>query len=372
MSRPTEPSIDAPIFIVGNVHSGTTLLRNILARNASLFVSRGETRFFAYLPMIRHRYPDLTDDDTLRAFVVYIVRIICTKKVGLVHFDAGKFADDFLGDCAFTAGQVEAIYHEAKAIRHHRRLFPFVFDRLTALAGKERWLEKTPKHLFHIDDIMDVIPDARIVEMVRDPRDILISRAKRRSEDWIGRFDVEVQAIKRLHGGVDPLWDTLGWKSAVRAGDNGRYKYPRQVMRVRYEDLVSDPQTWVSAVCDFLDLTFRPEMIDVSWYNATARKNAPKGIGTGAVGKWQRELDPAAIAVCQWLSRREINCLGYASVPTTPTMVTKIPIIFAKSGRNLLSRFYKRWQLGGSRFILSLLNNYWKRIGKLTGGTFAR
>src|SRR3954454_7289203 len=64
-----------PILVMGYMHSGTTLLRNVLGGHGAVFVVPGETKFFQKLPAFRRRYPDLRDDATLSDFVGFVVDI---------------------------------------------------------------------------------------------------------------------------------------------------------------------------------------------------------------------------------------------------------------------------------------------------------
>jgi hypothetical protein len=66
------------IFIVGHIHSGTTLLQQIIGRNPSVFISGGETRYFSNLETIRKRYTNLDDDHVLRGYLTYLLRVINT------------------------------------------------------------------------------------------------------------------------------------------------------------------------------------------------------------------------------------------------------------------------------------------------------
>jgi hypothetical protein len=53
------------------------------------------------------------------------------------------------------------------------------FDRLAIAAGKRRWVEKTLKHILHIGRILKWCPDAKIVLLMRDGRDVAYSIKKR-------------------------------------------------------------------------------------------------------------------------------------------------------------------------------------------------
>jgi len=50
------------------------------------------------------------------------------------------------------------------------------------------------------------------------------------------------------------------WYESVRSVRDFRTKNPSKVMNVRYEDLVSNAKKVTERVCDFLDVTFAPNM----------------------------------------------------------------------------------------------------------------
>lgn len=50
-----------PICIVGYMHSGTTLLFNVLRGHASIYTAAPETKFFEVLPRLKRRFVDLGD-----------------------------------------------------------------------------------------------------------------------------------------------------------------------------------------------------------------------------------------------------------------------------------------------------------------------
>jgi hypothetical protein len=106
--------------------------------------------------------------------------------------------------------------------------------RLKALVqGKGRWVEKTPNHVRKIERIFSIFPNARIILMIRDGRDVVCSLKKRK-----GEFDEFEKAVLRW------LNDNLEGKS---------YWFHPSVKLIRLEELVKNPQALLKEVCDFLD-----------------------------------------------------------------------------------------------------------------------
>jgi hypothetical protein len=155
------------------------------------------------------------------------------------------------------------------------------------LHGKPRWADKTPYYVGEIDRVKRVFPEARIVNLVRDGRDVALS-------------------LLRVPFGPSNVWAAARqWRAAVDAGDAAQARYGDDVLTVRYEDLVADPDAVVRAVCSFCEIAYAPEMLAIE--ESAAGKLAAgqegwfselfAGIGTGSVGKWRTQMTAAQRAV---------------------------------------------------------------------------
>lgn len=348
-----------PIFVVGSVHSGTTLLRRIFDKYSTLYVVAGETQLYQNLPLHRRRFPNLDDDSMLKEYITHVAKVARTS-FGRVHnrSDASTKLEEF----GLTPDNIEQIFEDAKHVRNHLKLIGLVFDHITRITGKERWMEKTPSHLLHIDKILHAIPEAQIIELVRDPRDVLASKNSRQSKEWIEKRIKMFPAREKYlpyQVGYDSFWDSLTWKSAIQMGNQAKSKYPQNILRVRYEDLVTHPEKEVSRICDFLNLSYYPELLDVAWQNNTTKiaKENVQGIGTTSIGKGVRMLPLADIAICQRLTKSEMNTLNYEPAPITFNARLKIPFSLLKSGYELFARLYRRWRLGGFVYVKKIFMN---------------
>lgn len=353
--------LSKPIFVVGYMHSGTTLLRNILQRNTAVFSGGGETKYFDYLPIFRRTYPNLGDDLVLQNFIIFVVGIV---KNGYKFRSGGR---DRFKSTDISNEDLDALLTRARRNREHGAVFRAVFDHLAQMAGKTQWLEKTPTHVFHVDRIVRSIPNARFVEIVRDPRDILASKKTRRLTVWkTDRYKPEQKLIKHQEKAYDPFWDSLAWKSAIRAGWSAREKYPDRVLSIRYEDLVSDVEAKVLEICDFLKLEFQSEMLNVSpGIPAEWGRRRNSGVHADSIGRWQRVLKPAEVALCQWLVKGEMHRLGYSRAPSAFVDQAKIPFLILKSIFEFFQRLFRRWRLGGFSYFVNVLINYCKRFRTL-------
>ena len=113
--------------------------------------------------------------------------------------------------------------------------------------------------------ILQCFPGAKFVFQVRDPRDYLVSAHARKGK-WLGnKFGSNRHAMD--------IWraDQLGGLNALAHLGSER------VFFQRYEDLISNPEAVLSALCRFLGLDFEPAMLDFHKSNHAARLAEPGG-----------------------------------------------------------------------------------------------
>jgi hypothetical protein len=348
-----------PIFIVGYMHSGTTLLFNLVGNHTSVVSSGGETKFFEFLPIIRRNYPDLNDDQEFIEYLNYLSRII-------------RFGYYLKGDKRYRYANIgNDIIEEAKKRsndgRGYESSFFLVFTLLAESHGKSRWLEKTPTHIFHVDEIKKWAPSALFIEIVRDPRDILASKKTRKLTVWgSNRYSVEEKPWKHLEKSFDPFWDSLSWKSAIDAGIVAKGKYPETWLTIRYEDLVIEPEKQAREICDFLSLPYESKMIEVASRNSAEwGQKKEKGISNESVGRWKRVLSPEETAICQTLLKKDIGRFGYSLADIPRRVALKSLMLLPLSLFEFFDRLSKRYQMGGMAFVSNIFSNYFRRFIKI-------
>ena len=262
------------------------------------------------------------------------------------------------------------VISRAREERDHGTIFRIVANFLTRQAGKERWLEKTPTHIYHIDSIVRAVPDALFVEIIRDPRDILASKKTRRQTVWTKRYRLEQRSRKHLEKAFDPLWDSLAWKSAIYAGEKARTKYPQSCYTARYEDLVSQPAEVVQRICAFLDLPYDSRMLEIETRNSAdweKSSDTTNGITVHSVGRWQDVLSLSEVALCQQVTNQEMRTYRYKLASIPPKARLGILVLVLRSLVKFWIRIYRKWRLGGTGFVKAVFWNYRERLCKLLG-----
>lgn len=223
MQIPNRMHKPAPMpVIVGAPRSGTTLLRLMLDAHPDLAIPP-ETGFFSALPG-----PDGRCECTADWFMDFITNFPPSAPAW-ADFDVSQGA---LREC------VEALhpFDLADAFRCFYRLY-------AEQHSKPRWGDKTPTHALHIAAIARLLPEARIIHLIRDGRDAALS--------------------------VRPLWfapaqDFAGlaahWQHIVRTARSQAQECPHY-REVRYENLIREPERELTALCEYLDLPFDSAML---------------------------------------------------------------------------------------------------------------
>jgi len=110
--------------------------------------------------------------------------------------------------------------------------------------GARAWVEKTPKHLRNTSELFrEFGPETRVICMIRDPRSVYASRAKR----WHKGGWRDVRSFARRWSIDDQL--------------TARFERDPGFMVVRYEDLLRDPEPAMKRVAEHLGIAFVPELL---------------------------------------------------------------------------------------------------------------
>ncbi len=143
---------------------------------------------------------------------------------------------------------------------------------------------------FAVEIFLDAFPDGKVIHLIRDGRDVMLSRAKNKVghlDDPFNRLLVfgdasvsEYQGRPLTEAVIEEFRNQLEmqfWVSMVRFGMKGRV-YKNQYMEVSYEELCRSPAETLNAVFEFLNVPFQPRAKDWITRNASIER----------IGKWKQ------------------------------------------------------------------------------------
>jgi len=216
-------------FIVANPGSGTTLLRMMLDAHPELAIPP-ETHF---VPEVIARAREIRRAHDRRPTGAELAAAIASSRRW----------EDFGLDEAELAGRMSGRRGESGARAAIRAFYSLYAE----AQHKPRWGDKTPDYIRSIRRIGRTLPEARFVHLVRDGRDVALSRRRWRA---------------RAGGRERPIGS---WASQWRRWIETARKHSRDVehyLEIRYEDLVAETEATLRRVCEFADLEFQPAMLD--------------------------------------------------------------------------------------------------------------
>jgi hypothetical protein len=158
--------------------------------------------------------------------------------------------------------KIYGVPYESKVFRYpdlKQSLTAKIWNRNTIAQRKHRWAEKSPVHVRMIDKIFAMYPEARVVFIVRDGRDVAVSIRKRFGDIETG-----------LNRWVDDNRHGLNWSDDPR------------VITVRYEDLVKRYDETMPGICKFIGEAFEEGLIDyheTPVYDLTKEARSPGSEG---------------------------------------------------------------------------------------------
>ncbi|MDP6460510.1 MAG: sulfotransferase [Gemmatimonadota bacterium] len=286
------------IFVVGSSRSGTTLMGRILGRHSAVHFFH-ELHFFEQLwaPADRGRILSMEDARELGA------RLFAIERHGYLRRQDPS---------AFEVDAQEMLAREDPSALTKESVFRAFLHREAANSEASIPCDQTPRNAYYAKEILDLFPDARIIQMVRDPRDVLLSQKRKWRRRKLGATRIPRREALRSWINYHPLLVGRFWEASLAAGR--RVAMDPRHRWVKYEDLAHDPDGTVDGICAFLGIRREVGMLDVPHRGSSAANDAAdRGVREDRVRAWSRGgLNDSEIALCDRATRTGRAAHGYA------------------------------------------------------------
>jgi hypothetical protein len=270
----------SPFFVLGAQRSGTTMLRLMLNSHPRLCVPHESKFMTTFFPLL-DGYGDLSE-----------------------RANCARLLDDISGHPAVESGRLildkDAVL--AHPISSYADLIDAIMSERAKAEGKRRWGDKTPFYTPDIDVLWHLFPESKIIHLVRDGRDVLLSQ----------------RAISWLPSSVPRIADDWRWMTTI-CHKAGSVRGPAHFLEVKYEDLVRDAEKVLRRICEFLAEPYAPEMLS---YHLTAREEVPpdslrwhessiEAPDPSKVFQWKQRLSAAERIVFEQHAGDALDLFGY-------------------------------------------------------------
>ena len=327
---PSDARCANPIFIVGTERSGSNLLRVILDAHPRIDLPH-PPHILKYFGELEAGYGDVDDPERLRALARDVLRLL---RVHIYPWDTRIDLETVVSeaDPSDLFGVFVAIYEQ------HRRA-----------TGKPRWGCKSTFMIHYADRVLQTFPGARFLWLVRDPRDVAVS------------------SRKSVFSPYHPYLTAQLWAEQQRLGLALEAEHPEETLRVRYEDLLADPDGELKRVCAFLDEPWDERLLtffDTPNARKSARlssdwSNTAKPILKDNTRKYRKELDDDEVWMVEAVARVEMEALDYDLEYPDPGGLS--PGLRQRMGIRMLD---EAWHMKVELRSLREDDNHWRRWGR--------
>lgn len=271
----------APVFVVGSPRSGTTLLYDTLLSAGGFALYLGESNIFN---LLAPRFGDLG-----------------------IRENRKKMLRVWLGSSLFRVSGLERAQVETKVLDDCRNAGDFLrilMDEMVRQQGAHRWASNAPEEILHLRRIKQTIPEALVIHMIRDGRDVSLSLSKKR---YIRPFPWKERETSE---GAALYWDWM-----VRKGKAAGEWLGNDYTEIRFEDLVADPRSILRNLSVFLEQQLDYDRVLKNAVGTVAKPNTSfRGSGKGEfnpVARWKQQLKPEQVARVEGLIGDTLKELGY-------------------------------------------------------------
>lgn len=279
--------MNKPVFVLGCDRSGTTLLSLLLSQSPDLHM----TLESGFIPDLYKKREDYGDFNTPKQRWFFI------RDLQNTNATSNTFAFDIF---EMTEEQAEESIHQV-APTNYSGAIDALFNKTAAENGKPRWGNKTPKYVHHIDLLADLFPSAKIIHLIRDPRDVAAS-------------------IKRV-GWTSTIKEAAQfWNDRVTNGLQGRQLGANTYYELKYESLLESPSSTLQQIYEWLDIDFSDEVFEQyqeDHNRASITKHEElfdligKPIDPSRAYAWKKSMSRADIAEIEKVNKELIQELDY-------------------------------------------------------------
>ncbi len=260
-----------PVLMIPLRRCGSHALRLRLNNNPA-FYSPYPLHIVDFMPLVPG-YGDLNDDQNYFRLIVDLVGLQSASMVkwpGMV-FDPVDIFD--------------TIKSEKRSV--HRILWELLLRAGSAHQARVV-MDKSLDSVHYADELLELFPDMLFLNVVRDPRAQVASMNRAIIHDY------------------DSGLNALAWVNAHKKARELIERFPEQVLTIRYEDFLSDQELILRKICQFFQIEFTRDMLDVA-HSDEAQQIAHRS------ALWESNCFPPILAnkdkFKQQLSADEINII---------------------------------------------------------------
>lgn len=285
------------LFIVGVGRSGTTLLQSMLNAHPEICFTP-ETHF--------------------------IKRFLVPQFSGIKNFSKSSLLesleeDKYLKRLNISYNPILDKFNEKLSDKDLVSIFDIILENYARDQNKIIVGDKDPMNASYINQIKYAFPDSYLIHIIRDPRDVVLSRLE---SDWGKNTSFSVHLAEyKVH-----LNSVLSDANAL---------FDKKYIEIYYEKLLENPEKELERVCNEIGLDYSNEMLDFQKKANTIvfsderawKDNVFKPLIRNNKSKWVKGLTNYQAGIVELVLKKQFLKLGY-------------PLLTKKKMYSFLSQFY--------------------------------
>ena len=283
----------APVFVLGCGRSGTTLLYHMLLSAGNFAVYRVESNV---INLLEPRFGDLSVLGNKRRLLEAWYN---SRLYALSGLDKEEIAAKVMAEC-----------------RNGGDFLRIIMSEMCRKQGVQRWADTTPEHILHLHRIKETIPEALIVHIIRDGRDVALSTDKL---GYIHRLPWDRTPSKMVCG--------LYWDWMVNKGRRDGRDLGDDYTEVHFEDLISKPHETLARLGQFIGQELDYDRIREAGIGSVSAPNSSFANGSkeefNPLGRWKDGFPPKELEMFEGLVGHTLEENGYQLATKNPDALNR-------------------------------------------------
>lgn len=302
-----------PIFIGGCPRSGTTFLGDLLgAASESIVVPESQFK--------TQEYNEIYNDKNLK-----------------------KTIKNINNNYRFKVWNIELSEDEIQSlnIKSYNNLIKYIVSKYAKqYSNRDKnlkyWIDHTPGNFKDIKLLAELFPDAKYIHLVRDGRAV-------------------TNSIIPLFWGPNSIIGGAKWwrKHLNYALEAESFFDESQILRIKYEDLITKTEIIINEICDFANLEYSKEMIQGGnfkkpGYTRHQHNLVGKSPDISRLYAWEKNLTQRDIELFEYFASDYLILFNYKLKFNSPSKANMYEIIkfkFKEKYRKYINRVMKKWRI---------------------------